>query len=244
MSRPDYDAADYWTERLEEEFSLKGTGHIAYSERYNRWLYRAKRRALQQALSNIGWPGRTLDIGSGTGWVINELIESGASVEGSDLTAVSVDRLRRSFPDVDFHQFALGRDRIPHPDGTFDLVTALDVLYHVPDDGEWIAGMQEIARVLRPGGHLVASDGLGELDQQPAKHVRFRSRARWEEQAERAGMEVTTVVPLYRWLSRDRSNGLSARIPDGVRGAVEYGLERLSVGRPHMRCAVLTRRPG
>jgi SAM-dependent methyltransferase len=241
LSRSDYDPRAYWSERLEEDFSLRGTGHIAYSERYNRWLYRAKRTALRRALAEVGHPAKAFDIGSGTGWVIRELTEFGDSVEGSDLTLVAVERLRRSFPAIEFHQLAIGDDRIPRPDASFDLVTALDVLYHVPDDGDWAAGIREVARILRPGGSLVASDGLGDHDERPAAHVRFRSRERWEREASRAGMKVGTVIPLYRWLSRSPSESRLARLPDRLRGPIEYGLERLRIGRPHMRCAVLTR---
>ena len=43
----------YWSERLDGEFNLKGTGHIGYSRGYNRWLYRAKGRALRRALKSV-----------------------------------------------------------------------------------------------------------------------------------------------------------------------------------------------
>jgi len=43
--------------------------------------------------------------------------------------------------------------RLPFPDGTFDLVTANQVFEHVRDFGP---PLDEIARVLRPGGHVLA----------------------------------------------------------------------------------------
>lgn len=45
-------------------------------------------------------------------------------------------------------------ERLPFPDGRFGVVLAFEVLEHVPDDH---ALLQEIARVLRPGGMFVLS---------------------------------------------------------------------------------------
>src|SRR6185436_716868 len=40
----------------------------------------------------------------------------------------------------------------PYEDGTFDLVTALDVVEHMDDD---VAALREMRRVLRPGGRVL-----------------------------------------------------------------------------------------
>jgi SAM-dependent methyltransferase len=44
--------------------------------------------------------------------------------------------------------------QMPYPNDTFDLVTALDVLEHIPDDQ---SAANDIVRVLRPGGYLVVT---------------------------------------------------------------------------------------
>ena len=41
-------------------------------------------------------------------------------------------------------------ERLPYEDGSFDLVTGLDVVEHLDDD---LAGLREMRRVLRPGGY-------------------------------------------------------------------------------------------
>jgi SAM-dependent methyltransferase len=232
----------YWSDRLNRDFNLRGTGHISYSQAYNSWLYRAKRRAFRKALSGARVSGRpALDVGSGTGWVVSELLEAGADVQGSDLTKVSVQGLREAFPGVTFHRLQIGRDQVPCADGSFELVTALDVLYHVTDDASWSAAVQELTRVLAPGGRLIFTDGLGSEEEDRADHVRLRSRGTWETEAYRCGLRFHSVLPLYRWISRDQSRGPLAHLPDSLRGPVEYGLERLVPVRPHMRCAVLVR---
>jgi SAM-dependent methyltransferase len=43
-------------------------------------------------------------------------------------------------------------EEMPYDDGTFDLVTAFDVVEHMDDD---LAGLKEMRRVLRPGGRVL-----------------------------------------------------------------------------------------
>jgi SAM-dependent methyltransferase len=237
----EYRPADYWSRRLSREFNLKGTGHVQYSEAYNVWLYRAKRRALGRAMRHAGRPSAALDVGSGVGWVVGELLRRGLEVEGCDIAPVAVDGLRARFPGLTFFQLAVGDEPIPRPGASYDLVTALDVTYHITDDARWRSGVAEMGRVLRPGGSLIVIDGLGAREVSPAEHVRFRPLDAWIEAGRRAGLEMHAVIPCYRWISRDRAAGPFSRLPDGARGAVEYSLEWLAPRPPHMRCAVLRR---
>ena len=232
-----YDPAQYWSERLDAGLGLRGTGHWRYSERYNRWLYRRKGRVLRRALAGITPPMHAFDVGSGTGWVVEQLVALGATADGSDIAESAVHDLGRRYPDADFFQLAIGTDRVPQPDGAYDVVTAMDVLYHVTDDDQWHAAVLELARLLRPGGRLVVTDGLAEADVQPAPHVRFRSMGRWLDTAARTGLELYESGPLFRWLSRSPEVPGFRRLPDGLRGGVEYALDRLAPNPPHMRWA-------
>jgi len=240
MGSEPYEPRHYWSDRLEREFSLRGTGHLSYSVGYNRWLYRAKRRALKRGLADAP-SGRALDVGSGTGWVVRELLRRGESVEGCDIAPAVVERLRTELPEVPFMQVELGIEPVPRGDGTYDLVTALDVLYHVTDDQAWGTAVAELARVTRPGGAVVVSDGLGVNDRAPAPHVRLRSLQRWRELAAGSGLRLERTVPLYGWLSRDPEAGLFRHLPGAVRGPAEYALELAARREPHMSIAVLVR---
>jgi SAM-dependent methyltransferase len=236
-----YEPAEYWSTRLGDQYDLRGTGHLSYSHAYNRWLYRAKRRALRKALPRAGASDRALDLGSGTGWVVQELVRAGYGVDGCDIAPLAVSRLRTRFPEARFFELTLGADPLPADDASCSVVTALDVMYHVDSDEAWRATLAEVARVLRPGGVFLASDGFGSAEAEPAKHVRFRSRALWAEATAGIDLREERLEPYFRWLSRDRDGGRLSALPDGVRGATEYALETLARREPHMRLGVFAR---
>ena len=209
-----YRPKEYWSARLSSEFNLRGTGHICYSEGYNRWLYRAKARVLRRGLRGLPRPARALDIGSGSGWVVDQLLAWGADVEGCDVAEVAVERLRQTRPAATFFAAEWGKAPLPRPDSSFDLVTLLDVAYHVVDDDQWA---------------------------DPAPHVRFRARTRWEDAARRAGLVPVAVMRYVSWLSRPREAPGFGWMSDIVRSAVEYGLEVVAPRPAHLRGAVFVR---
>src|SRR5437660_795425 len=114
-----YDPAEYWDRRLTAHGSLRGTGHLSYSEGYNRWLYRAKAIALRRTLAPLR-PGRALDVGSGVGWVVDQLVRWGATVEGCDIAPSAVRVLAVRFPSLAFFEADLGSAPLPRPDDHYD----------------------------------------------------------------------------------------------------------------------------
>lgn len=96
-------------------------------------------------------PSRVLEVGCGWGELARRIAdEVGAEVSATDLSPHMVELARAegiaaTVEDVQQLSFA---------DGTFDVVVAAWMLYHVPDRDRAVS---EIVRVLRPGGRLVAT---------------------------------------------------------------------------------------
>lgn len=98
---------------------------------------------------NIGYHAEILDMGCGAGFLANDLAVAGHSVTGMDLSTSSlkVAESRDHTHTVHYEQGDVYR--VPHPNESFDVVAAMDLLEHVSDPQKVIA---EATRVLRPGG--------------------------------------------------------------------------------------------
>eukprot|EP01032_Pedospumella_encystans_P005954 gene5954-7114_t len=97
---------------------------------------------------------RILDAGCGSGPLSEALRAQGAAVTGFDVSAGMVDLARRRLGDeADLHVADLDAP-LPFTDAQFDDVVASLVLHYIED---WSTPLDELRRVLRPGGRLIAS---------------------------------------------------------------------------------------
>ncbi len=98
--------------------------------------------------------GRTvLDAGCGEGYGAAIIAGAGAaSVSAVDLDPVTVDHVRRRYPQVEATVAELGD--LSFPPASFDLVVSFQVIEHVWDVPAYLASLR---RVLRPGGELLVS---------------------------------------------------------------------------------------
>ena len=141
---------------------------IQWAARYDllAWLLtRGRERALRERLINLAGlePGSSvLDIGCGTGTLaIAATRHVGASGEvyGIDASPPMIARAmwkaKKASANVVFQ--AAAAERLPFPDHRFDVVLSTLMLHHLPRTTREQC-LREVARVLKPGGHILAVD--------------------------------------------------------------------------------------
>jgi len=125
-----------------EKAALRGEPSYVWRAGQERRL----RMILQAAGERI--QGRVLEDGCGVGRYVEHLSEAGGAVFGLEYDfARTIEARTRSQRIVN----AAG-ERLPFPEGAFDLVLSHEVLEHVDDDRQAVG---EIARTLKKGGRLV-----------------------------------------------------------------------------------------
>lgn len=104
-----------------------------------------------------------LDVGCGYGRVLNELHSLGfRNLCGIDISERLIERGKRQFPFLDLR--VQPSDTIDFPDGSFDAVLLCAVLTCIVSDQDQQGLLNEINRVLKPGGLLYVNDFLLNAD--------------------------------------------------------------------------------
>jgi SAM-dependent methyltransferase len=101
-------------------------------------------------------PARVLDLGVGTGRELPVLLDAGLAVTGVDLSQAMLDRCARRARPIPLVRADFW-EPLPFEDASFDAAIALHgTLAHPPAEDSIAKLGAELARVVRPGGVLVA----------------------------------------------------------------------------------------
>lgn len=182
---------------LDEWASAVMAGYDGVAEAYDDDRDPAHERALVESLAaDLPEGARVLDAGCGGGRAVLETLADEYDAVGVDLSGEQLALARERAPAA-----ALARGdltRLPVADRAADAVTALHSVIHVPREHHERA-FAEFARVLRPGGHLLLTTGVGEwegenddwLDSGAAMQWSFHGRDRSLALLDSVGFDVT-----------------------------------------------------
>jgi SAM-dependent methyltransferase len=242
-----YDPVAYWDARY-STIDLTRSGHIDLPERYNEWLYRRKKERLMQGLAAAGFEPRgasVLDIAAGTGVYVDAWRAAGVErLVGIDISSAATQALKRRFPAWAFHVRDLAQPGLAGVTGRgFDLVTAIDMLYHVVDDTAFPVALANIAEVVAPGGLFAIHDTFMHHGERDFGYIKLRTLDRYAEALDAAGFEILSRTPTFftmvqchdlppgwrsgldDWLWHRVVNRFVQRFPDAS-GRVLYHLDR------------------
>ena len=207
-----FDNRQYWEARLREHYSLAGVGYLRLGRRYNEWMYRVRGEVFDRVVGGLNgersdgrsneppWrDAQVLDVGAGTGFYLERWLRLGARVTGLDLTDVAVQELGKAFPQVRSVRADIGGalEAIPLAPGTFDAVSAFDVLFHIVDDEQYARAFRNIAALLKPGGWFFWSDNFPRHRTERIAHQANRTLTESTRLVEEAGLTVMDRVPMF-----------------------------------------------
>jgi SAM-dependent methyltransferase len=164
--------------------------------------------------SELPAPGRALDAGCGHGAIVHELLDRGWDAYGFDASHWLIEQARVFRRDI-ADRFEVGRLPDVPIDGTFDLITSIEVLEHVAEPVETV---RSLGRRLKPGGRLIATTPnrrplipWWDAETSDPTHVNVHEPPWWRDAVRAAGLEVRSVttfvsVPVlwraHPWLAR------------------------------------------
>jgi SAM-dependent methyltransferase len=200
--------------------SVAGTTDAAWFQEGGPRAVEALREILARRGLSLEQKGAILEFGCGCGRVLRHLRGLPGAVHGSDWNARAVAWCRSALP---FARFEVNRlaPPLPYADASFDLVYALSVFTHLGEDLQrpW---MDELQRVLRPGGHLVLSThGQRYADELPPRErARFAAGGFLVRRAAGAGTNLCSAFHPEAYLRGEFSRGweLLELVPEGARG--------------------------
>ena len=107
-------------------------------------------RSLLRSIAVETGGGRLLDIGCGTGFILDLAYDLFTHLDGIDITPQMLDLIT---PRPNVSTCIASADALPFENAIFDVVTMYSVLHHLPD---LASALREARRVLRPGGIFYA----------------------------------------------------------------------------------------
>ena len=155
---------NYWEDRLHKIKGLEGVGFKKLGSSFNKWAYKVRKHVFCKQMFNLNInfkESNVLDIGSGTGFYIQTWNEFNVNkITGIDIAPTVVKNLKKTFPkdhfflsdigDVDFNKNQQYEK--------YDLISSMDVLFHIVDDKRFEQSIQNISSILKSGGHFIYSD--------------------------------------------------------------------------------------
>jgi tellurite methyltransferase len=146
------------------------------------WLGDTDVYVIDQLLKGRIAPGmRVLDAGCGRGRNLHYMLRARFDVRAVDADPAAVDGARalaaRLAPETDPSRFSVARvEALPFADAVFDVVLSSAVLHFARDDAHFGAMLDEMWRVLAPGGMLFArlSTSIAREETEPLGGHRYR----------------------------------------------------------------------
>jgi 2-polyprenyl-3-methyl-5-hydroxy-6-metoxy-1,4-benzoquinol methylase len=181
---------DYWNKRF------KLYGHTGWKiPELHAYDQKVRLKAVMRLLAKTGFLidecKSVLDIGCGSGDFVFEFAQRQARVVGFDLSNEVVEATRQRFELYDNVEIVCMSVENTHlPEQSFDLITSITVLQHIPSDQQLLKSLQNLFGLLKPDGYLLLLETVvSEAEKSHQEHLFYlnqKTRREWIELFDRA----------------------------------------------------------
>jgi 2-polyprenyl-3-methyl-5-hydroxy-6-metoxy-1,4-benzoquinol methylase len=199
-----YRPKEYWETLVGRRFDLREVGYPELSLAFNECIYEAMADSTARGLRRMGVTperlrgARVLDVGAGVGFWVDFWAARGVrDITGVDLTRASAERLAARYPQHTFEQRDIAEPIPPELHGAFDFISVMSVLNHIPVPERWEAALENVGKMLRPGGIAVVMDPMLRYRWRGGEggNGRVRTVRQHAEVLARQGVTVEEVLP-------------------------------------------------
>lgn len=117
---------------------------------------------------------KILEIGSGTGFLLDYFYKQGYDIQGIEIDFKRIEKSEELYGKLPIK--LMSGDKLLFGDSTFDVVISFDVFEHIPDTD---LHLKEIYRVLKPGGYYLLQTP-NKLTNVIFETIRWKSFTRWK----------------------------------------------------------------
>jgi len=196
----------YWEDRFEKQPGLTAVGIKKLGKAYNYWLYRFQGFVFDSLISEKFLPlqaQKVLDLGAGTGFFSKKWIQHGAkSVVVTDISDRAIATLLLNLSGVKGHQLDIAQEWPAElKNKSFDVVSAMAVLFHLKEDEQYIHALRSINQSLQMGGTFIFSENLLYSGERVLEHMKCRERVWILKQLQESGFEILCIRPIAFFLN-------------------------------------------
>lgn len=194
-----YDPSSYWGSLVAGDGSLANVGQSALGS-YNRYAYRVRLARVKKALAGLPLANMSVfEAAFGECFYMNYWRSIPVKrAAGMDISATAAEAARKRFPDYDLRCGDLSDTNAFAGIGCADLVTAIDVLYHIVDDAKWEAALRNLLGLVGEGGWFLFTDKFPRREPyHKHAHVRRRPLAMYERVLDAHGVKVRSITPMF-----------------------------------------------
>lgn len=203
---PPVDLTQYWNDnyrkflnrpQMGSSWRLRAVCYQSWPLLFNRLMDFFERTLAKSLIQRLDTPlqgKRVLDVGCGAGRWSEFFNRLGAQVVGIDLVPSVLEENQGRFPTLNFS--AMRANGLGFKEGSFDFVSAAVVLQHLPPP-EKMRALEEIHRVLRPGGGFFLLEAVPIAGHRPGETSWLLQTEEWHEVLASHGFQILYERPLH-----------------------------------------------